>query len=154
MRLLACAPTASNTETMSSLRESPVMQPGKIVPPYTNTAGRFRRAIAMSDPGMFLSQPPIATKPSIPSHPTTVSIESAMTSRETSEYFIPSVPIEMPSETVIVSKIIALPPAALAPASASRASWSICMLQGVTMLQVDAIPTRGFLKSSGLKPTG
>ena len=30
---LACAPTASKTETMSSLRVSPVMQPGRIVPP-------------------------------------------------------------------------------------------------------------------------
>ena len=31
--LLACAPTASNTETMSSFLVSPVMHPGKIVPP-------------------------------------------------------------------------------------------------------------------------
>src|SRR5882724_11152955 len=59
----------------------------------------------------------------------------------------------IPSETVIVPKMMALPPAALAPASASRASWSMCMLQGVTMLQVEAIPTVGFLKSSSLKPT-
>jgi hypothetical protein len=28
------------------------------------------------------------------------------------------------------------------------------MLQGVTMLQVDAMPTMGFLKSSSEKPTG
>ena len=41
----------------------------------------------------------------------TVSIESAMTSRDTSEYFIPSLPIEMPSEMVMVLKTIALPPA-------------------------------------------
>jgi hypothetical protein len=38
---------------------------------------------------MFLSQPPIATMPSKPWQPTTVSIESAITSRETKEYFIP-----------------------------------------------------------------
>jgi hypothetical protein len=36
-------------------------------------------------PGMFLSQPPSATRPSKPCAPTTVSIESAITSRETSE---------------------------------------------------------------------
>src|ERR1044071_6884117 len=30
---LACAPMASKTETMSNLRESPVMQPGRMVPP-------------------------------------------------------------------------------------------------------------------------
>ncbi len=41
--------------------------------------------MAMRQPGMFLSQPPIATTPSKPSAPETVSMESAMTSRETSE---------------------------------------------------------------------
>ena len=102
---------------------------------------------------MFLSQPPIATNPSKPSQPTTVSMESAMTSRETSEYFMPSVPMEMPSEMVMVLKMIALPPAVFAPASACRASWSMCMLHGVTMLQVEAMPTCDFLKSSRLKPT-
>jgi hypothetical protein len=41
--------------------------------------------MAITQPGMFLSHPPIATKPSNPSAATTVSIESAMTSRDTSE---------------------------------------------------------------------
>ena len=105
-------------------------------------------------PGMFLSQPPIATKPSMHSQPTTVSIESAMTSRDTSEYFIPSVPIEMPSEIVMVLKTIALPPALFVPASATRANSSMCMLHGVTLLQVEATPMIGFSKSLFLKPVG
>src|SRR3954471_18144119 len=67
---------------------------------------------------------------------------------------MPGVPMLMPSETVIVPKIIALPPAALAPASASMASLSMCMLHGVTMLQREAMPMTGFLKSSSVKPTG
>src|SRR5690554_5870067 len=54
---------------------------------------------------MFLSQPPMATRPSKPSQPATVSMESAITSRDTSEYFIPSVPLAMPSEMVMVLKI-------------------------------------------------
>ena len=41
--------------------------------------------MAMTHPGIFLSQPPMATSPSNPSAPQTVSIESAMTSRDTSE---------------------------------------------------------------------
>ena len=90
---------------------------------------------------MFLSQPPIATTPSNPWAPATVSIESAMTSRETSEYFIPSDPIDIPSETVIVLKITALPPALLMPFSALSARVFMCILQGVTIDQVDAIPT-------------
>ena len=151
---LACAPTASNTDTISSLRVSPVMQPGKMVPPYTKTLGRFMRAMAITQAGMFLSQPPIATKPSMHSQPTTVSMESAITSRLTSEYFMPSVPMEMPSEIVMVLKIIALPPALLAPRSASCASRSMCILHGVTLLQVDATPTIGLPKSPVLKPVG
>ena len=38
-----------------------------------------------------------------------------MTSRETSEYFMPSLPIEMPSEIVMVLKMMLLPPAASTP---------------------------------------
>ena len=102
---------------------------------------------------MFLSQPPMATSPSKPSAPATVSMESAMTSRETSEYFMPSVPIEMPSETVIVLKMSALPPAAFAPLAASRARTSMWMLQGVTWLQVEAMPICESAKSSFAKPT-
>src|SRR5687767_8196056 len=60
----------------------------------------------------------------------------------------------MPSETVMVPKMMALPPAALAPTSDSRASASMCILQGVTIDQVEAMPTMGFLKSASLKPTG
>ena len=41
--------------------------------------------MAMTHPGMFLSQPPIPTRASKPSAPQTVSMESAMTSRDTSE---------------------------------------------------------------------
>ena len=50
----------------------------------------------------------------------------------------------MPSEMVMVLKMMALPPASFAPVSASRASWSMCMLHGVTMLQVEAMPMMGF----------
>ncbi len=64
-------------------------------------------------PGMFLSQPPITTTPSIHWPCTQVSTQSAITSRDTSEYFMPSVPIDMPSEMVGVPKICGLAPDAL-----------------------------------------
>ena len=64
-----------------------------------------RRAIAISAPGMFLSQPPTDSTPSMHWARHTVSIESAITSRLTSEHFIPCVPIEMPSLTVMVPKV-------------------------------------------------
>ena len=77
-----------------------------------------------------------------------------MTSRDTSEYFMPSVPMEMPSEMVMVLKMVAFPPAEFTPWAASRARRSRCILQGVTMLQVEAIPIWGFLKSASVKPKG
>ena len=67
---------------------------------------------------------------------------------------MPSVPMEMPSEMVMVLNTIALPPAALAPRSDSCASKSMCMLHGVTLLHVEAMPMTGFWKSLVLKPVG
>ena len=64
-----------------------------------------------------------------------------MTSLETKEYFIPSEPIEIPSEIVMVLKITPFPPALLTPFSASLAKSLICILHGVTIDQVEAIPT-------------
>ncbi len=66
---------------------------------------------------------------------------------------MPGVPLAMPSETVIVLNSTLLAPAASAPAPACRASTSMCMLHGVTMFQVEAMPTCGFAKSSSLNPT-
>ena len=63
-----------------------------------------------------------------------VSIESAITSRLTREYFIPSVPIEMPSLTVIVPKVWGIAPAARAAASARRVRSLSPRLQGVIVL--------------------
>jgi hypothetical protein len=153
MRVFACAPTASNTGDDAKFRiasDAPGQNRSAVNEHRRPVESRHRNERA----GHILSQPPIATNPSMPWQPTTVSIESAITSRDTSEYFIPSVPIEMPSDTVMVLKMMALPPAALTPPSASRASWSMCILHGVTMLQVDAMPTMSLEKSSGLKPTG
>ena len=94
----------------------------------------------MTHPGIFLSHPPIVKNPSKPSQPTTVSIESAMTSLETREYLIPLVPIEIPSDTVIVLKITDLPPQESILEAATFANSLMCMLHGVTILHVEATP--------------
>ena len=109
--------------------------------------------MAMTQAGMFLSQPPKLMKPSRPSPATTASIESDIISLETSEYLIPSEPIEIPSEIVIVLKFTAFPPLESIALVATLARSFICMLHGVTILQVEAIPTCGFKKSLSLKPT-
>ena len=114
---------------------------------------RSRRADAISIAGIDLSQPAIPTKPSRRSANTTVSTESQLTSRLTSEPRIPSWPIEMPSDTVIVPNSRATPPASRMPALTSSASARSVMLHGVISFQELAMPTCGFTQSSSVSPT-
>src|ERR1700704_1745295 len=58
----------------------------------------FVRASAIAPAGIVLSQPTSTTRPSKPLPRATSSIESAITSRLTSDVFMPSVFIVMPSE--------------------------------------------------------
>src|SRR5450755_1843743 len=113
----------------------------------------FRRASAIRQPGMFLSQPPMATTPSKRWALLTNSIESAITSRLGSENFMPSVPIEIPSLTVMVPKICGTPPPTRTPSRTFSARRLICELQGVISLHVLATPISGLLKSSSVSPT-
>ena len=62
-----------------------------------------------------MSQPLSAITASNMVRAQTSSIESAITSRLTSEAFIPGVPIVMPSEIAIVLSSIGVPPAARMP---------------------------------------
>jgi hypothetical protein len=80
-------------------------------------------------------------------------MESAMTSRDTREYFMPSVPIEMPSETVMVPNILGMAPAFFNAASAREASGPMPTLQGVMVLCAFATPTMGLTKSFSPNPT-
>ena len=75
-------------------------------------------------------------------------MQSEITSRLTSEYFMPSVPMDMPSEMVGVPNTCALPPAASIASMAASASFCKPLLQGVMVLWPLATPTMGFLKSS------
>ena len=103
-------------------------------------------------PGIDLSQPARPTNPSSRSACMTVSTESVMTSRDTSDARMPSWPIEMPSDTVIVPNSMPKPPAALTPALACSASLRSVMLQGVTSFHDDAMATCGFSQSSSPIP--
>ena len=151
--MLPCdqAPTASNTSWMFT--SLPCQLPGMIAPPYTKIAGTFSRAIAIIAPGMFLSHAATTSSPSMPSAIVTVSMESAITSRLTSDAFIPSVPIEIPSLTVIVPNMNGTAFAAHTPSftlSARRVRWT---LQGVTSEARFPIATNGLLISSSVSPT-
>jgi hypothetical protein len=71
-----------------------------------------------------------------------------MTSRDTRLYFMPSVPIAMPSLMVGVPKICALPPAASMPSTAASASRYSPELHGVMVEWPLATPIIGFWKSA------
>jgi hypothetical protein len=103
-------------------------------------------------PGSDLSQPARVTRASIRSACITVSTESAMTSRDTSDACIPSWPIEMPSLTAMVVNSMGNPPAARTPSLDRFASRSSGMLQGVTSFHEEETPTCGFSQSSSVMP--
>ncbi len=104
-------------------------------------------------PGSDLSQPASRTIPSSRSAKTTVSTESAITSRLTREARIPSWPIEIPSETEIVPNSIGKPSAPRTPSFARLASRERERLHGVISFHDDATPTCGLPQSSSLMPT-
>ena len=75
----------------------------------------FTRPRAMTVPGIVLSQPERAIKPSNIFPIVTNSMESAITSRLTRDAFIPWLPIVIPSEIDTVLNSIGVPPAARTP---------------------------------------
>src|SRR5260370_19086263 len=111
------------------------------------------RAIAIIAPGMFLSQPPTHSTPSISWPFTAVSIASAMTSREISEYFMPSVPMPMPSVTVGKPNTCGIAPAAFSAVVARSTSGWMPALQGFIVEWPLATPTIAFWKSPSPNPT-
>ena len=111
------------------------------------------RASAIMPPGMFLSQPPTTSAPSMAWPLTEVSIASAITSRDTSEYFIASVPMPMPSVMVGTPNTCGLAPAASSAAIALSTSGWMPALQGFMVEWPLATPTIGLSKSPSLKPT-
>src|SRR5713101_3104440 len=109
--------------------------------------------MAMTMAGMVLSQPEMPTKASSRWPRTTSSTESAMTSRLTSEAFMPSVPMAIPSVTVMLLNSMGVPPAARIPSLTFSASARWFALQGVISIQQWATPTSGRARSASLKPT-
>ena len=75
-----------------------------------------------------------------------------MTSRLTSEDFMPSWPIAMPSVTVIVVNSRGVPPPAATPFFAACAWRDSAMLHGAASFQVVATPTSGWAICSSVKP--
>ena len=95
-----------------------------------------------------MSQPLIAITASNMCAAATSSIESAITSRLTSDAFIPSVPIVIPSEIAIVLSSIGVPPASRIPSLILAASARRWKLHGIVSIHVLATPMRGLASAS------
>ena len=106
----------------------------------------------MAPPGIVLSQPTRTTSASNMWPRATSSIESAITSRDTSDVFMPSVPIVMPSLIAMVLNSIGVPPASRMPRATCSARPRSVKLHGIVPVQVFAIPTIGRSMSRSVKP--
>src|SRR6516164_3148087 len=114
--------------------------------------GTLQRIIPIITPGSVLSQPPKPISASYARPWTTASIESAISSRENSENFIPSWFMLMPSETDTVVNSRGVPPASAMPSFAAS-TWKSCViLQGVCSPFILTTPTIGFASAASSKP--
>jgi hypothetical protein len=106
------------------------------------------RAIAITAAGIVLSQPTIPTSASKQWPRATSSMESAMTSRDTSEVRIPGEPMVIPSEIAIVLISMGVPPDARTPSFMEFASVRWPKLHGMVSVQPCATPTNGFASAA------
>ncbi len=80
------------------------------------------------------------------------STESAMTSRDGSDAFMPAWPMAMPSVTVMVQNSRGVAPAAATPFFTACACRIREMLQGAASFQQVATPTKGWWICSAVRP--
>ena len=73
-----------------------------------------------------------------------------MSSRDTSEVFMPGVPIVIPSEIAMVLNSMGVAPAARMPSLTFAASARRWMLHGIVSIHVEATPMIGLARSSSL----
>ena len=131
---------------------SPAGVPASIGPPDTNTVGMFSRMVAISMPGVILSQFEMQIMASAQCAFTMYSTESAISSRLGSEYNMPPWPIAMPSSTAIVLNSRGIAPAAR---TASATTWPTsrrCTWPGTNSVKLFATAMIGLPMSSLATP--
>src|SRR5215470_16669556 len=114
--------------------------------------GTLHRTIPIITPGKVLSQPPKPIRASYASPCTTASIESAISSRDNSENFMPSWFMLMPSETEIVVNSRGVPPASATPSLAASTWKPWVMLHGVCSPFIETTPIIGFWIAASSSP--
>ena len=89
MASFAESPMAEMRSSLRTVPSTSTVRPPSIGPPDTNTVGMLRRSAASSMPGVILSQLETQTSASAQWAFTMYSTESAISSRDGSEYSIP-----------------------------------------------------------------
>ena len=131
---------------------SPAGAPASIGPPDTNTVGMFSRMVAMSMPGVILSQFEMQTMASAQCALTMYSTESAISSRLGSEYSMPPCPIAIPSSTAIVLNSRGIAPAARTASATTWATSRRCTCPGTNSVKLLATAMIGLPMSSLATP--
>ncbi|MPM76159.1 hypothetical protein SDC9_123155 [bioreactor metagenome] len=144
------APTASNR--LERLVLLFLTLPASIAPPLTKIVGILTLAAAINSPGTFLSQLGTITRPSKQWAIAIASVESAIRSLVTREYFIPSCPMAIPSHTAIAGNTTGVPPAIATPNLTASTILSRFMCPGTISLYELTIPINGLFISSFVCP--
>src|SRR6516164_8080983 len=136
----------------SSLRGTDATRPASIGPPDTNTVGMFSRIAAISIPGVILSQLEMQISASAQCALTMYSTESAISSREGSEYSMPPCPMAMPSSTAIVLNSRGIAPAARTASATTLPTSARCTWPGTNSVKLLATAMIGLPRSSLATP--
>ena len=115
--------------------------------------GTSTRSAPISMPGTILSQLGMQSSASSWCASITVSTESAISSRDGSEYFMPPCPMAMPSSTPMVLNSKGTPPALRISSLAIRPYSCRKKWPGMMSMWLLAMPMKGLSKSSSLRPT-
>src|SRR5690606_5608298 len=126
--------------------------PASMGPPDTNTTGMFSRMAAISMPGVILSQFEMHTMASAQCALTMYSTESAISSRDGSEYSMPPWPMAMPSSTAMVLNSLATPPAASIALAPGAPRSRRCTRPGTTGVNELATAMMGLPKPPSCMP--
>src|SRR6516165_2082187 len=136
----------------SSFRGTDATRPASIGPPDTNTAGMFSRIAAISIPGVILSQLEMQIIASAQCALTMYSTESAISSREGSEYSMPPWPMAIPSSTAIVLNSRGIAPAARTASATTLPTSARCTWPGTNSVKLLATAMIGLPRSSLATP--
>ncbi len=130
----------------------PAGAPASIGPPDTKTVGMFSRMVAISMPGVILSQFEMQIIASAQCAFTMYSTESAISSRLGSEYSMPPCPIAMPSSTAIVLNSRGIAPASRTAAATTWPTSRRCTCPGTNSVKLFATAMIGLPMSSRATP--